>query len=82
MPSTEQELRLKTQVKVEFTGGLVVKPGDKLVLATPQHLSMGQAEDAREILRHRLPGVDFVFIDQCSGMAVYRADPEEASDAS
>lgn len=54
----------------------LVRPGDKLVIGTPLKLSHGQVEEARQRLGRQLPGVDMVLITECTGLAVYREEPQ------
>jgi hypothetical protein len=59
------------EVSAEYTG-LVVRPGDKLVVAISRRLNMQEADDIDKFFAAKLPGVEVVPIDNCVGLAVYR----------
>lgn len=56
-----------------MTDEIIIRPGDRLVVRTAQHLSHKEAVEWRALLAERLPGVDTTFIvaDQ---LLVYRPE--------
>lgn len=60
------------KVRAELGNAVVVRPGDKLVIARTDRLTHEQASVIRTALAERLPGVDIILVDECSGLAVYR----------
>jgi hypothetical protein len=64
------------KISAELDNAVIVRPGDKLICATPHALSHDQAAAITAHLRKRLPRVSIVIIDQCSGLAVYRDEPQ------
>lgn len=60
------------QVRAELGNAVTVRPGDKLVYATPATLSRQEAGTVKARFAELLPGVEVVIADQCSGLAVYR----------
>lgn len=59
------------EIEAQYTG-LVVRPGDKLVVTVARRMSMKEEHDAREYIQRSIPGVEIVFITEATGMAVYR----------
>lgn len=66
------------KIRAELGNAVIVRPGDKLVIATPQRLSAQQAHDMMDYLAERLPGVGGVFVSECTGLAVYRESDDTA----
>ena len=62
------------EIEAQYTG-LVVRPGDRLVLAFPGRMNMQNANELSEYLERLLPGVIIVPIEGVSGMAVFRDEP-------
>ena len=63
------------KIRTELDNAVVVRPGDKLVVGVSTRLDMATAHEIKRRLGERLPGVEIVIIDQCSGLAIYRDDP-------
>lgn len=78
MASMPEEHVLK--FRAELGNAVVVRPGDKLVIARTDRISYKQAGDIKTAMAQRLPGVEIVLVDQCSGLAVYR-DEQPDDDA-
>lgn len=62
------------KVRAELGNAVIVRPGDKLVIGTPGRLTQHEAETIKARIAEKLPGVEAVIIDSCSGLAVYRPD--------
>jgi hypothetical protein len=62
--------RHSIEVDVHASVG-IVRPGDKLVIATGRHLDMHEAEQLMTRLREQLPGVEIVPVE-ASALIVYR----------
>lgn len=65
------------KVAVDFDGvklaaGLVVRPGDTLILLAQMRHSMAEVEELRARLAERLPGVPVVVLEGFEQAAVYR----------
>ena len=62
----------------EIAEGLVVRPGDTLILRLPAAMSVEQfarfRADVEPMLVEKLPGVEVVFFGGVEQMAVYRPD--------
>jgi hypothetical protein len=67
------------KVRAELDNALVVRPGDKLVIALAKPIDMATFGQIRERITGRLPGVETVIIDGVSGLAVYRASDDTAA---
>ena len=52
----------------------IVRPGDKLVIGINDILTQEQWDTIKEEAAKRLPGVEVVGIDSCSGLVVYRGE--------
>lgn len=61
---------MDTPVVVE---GLVIRPGDKVLIAVPKEITLDQAQGLADDLREKFPGVDFGVLVGATGMAVQRA---------
>lgn len=63
--------------------GLVVRPGDSLIVAVPDAVSPGDADELRAKVLRRLPGlVDVLIISKAASLAAFRpGDLEVPSDA-
>lgn len=57
--------------------GLVVHPGDTLIVGFASRLTMQQVDQVTHRLGGRIPGVDVIVLDQVRQLAVYR--PEGAA---
>lgn len=66
------------EVEAQYTG-LVVRPGDKLVVCISRRMSMAEEHDARQVIQQRLPGVEITFITEATGMAIYRDEEGKAA---
>jgi len=64
-------------VRAELDNAVVVRPGDKLVVATHRPISVEHARLIVAELGVKLPGVEIVLADGVSALAVYRADDAE-----
>ena len=53
--------------------GLVIRPGDKVLIILPKEVPMGQALQISDNLKEHFPGTEFQFIVGATGMAVQRA---------
>lgn len=58
----------------KFASGIVIRPGDKLVLGYEKRLSVQEADAIIGHFAAKLPGVEIVLVDQIAHMAVYRPD--------
>lgn len=76
MAAIPQTSKHVVEIETQYTG-LVVRPGDKLVIATNQRPTMELADRMRQHLEGVLPGVELVIIPQATGLAVYRNEAEE-----
>lgn len=66
------------EIEAQYTG-LVVRPGDKLVVSIARRMSMKEEHDAREVISSKLPGVELVIITEATGMVVYRDEEGRAA---
>ena len=58
--------------------GLIVRPGDTLLLRTDQHLSDAELDELRERVREKLPDLaGIAVLEGFTALAVYRPDPPE-----
>jgi hypothetical protein len=57
--------------------GLIVRPGDTLLLCTEQRLSDAEVDDLRMRVREKLPDLaGIAVLEGFAALAVYRPDPE------
>lgn len=63
------------QIKAELGNAVVVRPGDKLIVARSDRISMQDGERLKARIGELLPGVEAVIISECTGLAVYRDEP-------
>jgi len=62
--------------------GLVVRPGDSLIVAIPDHVSQHEADDLKRKILDRLPGLaEVIVIPRATSMAAFRPDADEVPDA-
>lgn len=63
--------------------GLVVRPGDSLIVATPEYLSPADLDELRTKIAGRLPGLaEVIVIPRVTSMAAFRPEtPQEIHDA-
>jgi hypothetical protein len=63
--------------------GLVVRPGDSLIVATPDHLEPDEAEALKRKIMRRMPGLaEVIVITRVTSMAAFRPEtPQEIHDA-
>lgn len=61
---------------VRLTTTAVVGPGEKLIVARTDRISMADAERLKARIAELLPGVDVVIISECSGLGIYRDDSQ------
>jgi hypothetical protein len=59
---------------VDNLRGLVIRPGDKLVIAFNRSLSEDEYREVRDVIRSRMPDVPVLIVEDAAGVAVYRAD--------
>ena len=62
-------------IRAELDNAVTVRPGDKLVIGFSGMLNESQAAEIKQRLADRLPGVEFVLIDTCTSLVVYRDEP-------
>lgn len=62
-------------VKAKLDNAVVVRPGDKLVLAYADSLDADTARTIKERVAELLPGVEAVLIDGPVNVIVYRDEP-------
>lgn len=56
--------------------GLIVRPGDSLLISFAERISDAEFEELQQELSDRLPGLDkIVVFENVTAMAVYRPDP-------
>lgn len=67
--SEEFAARLK-----EYNDGLVVRPGDTLIVRIGTNVTRDTAEQLRAAVLQRLPGLADVVLIGADGLAVYRPD--------
>jgi hypothetical protein len=72
-PSTRRG-RAEVEVKLSLQNGVVVQPGDTLVLVTSGHLSDAEIADLEQELTTRLPGVAVTVAEGFDQALVYRPD--------
>ena len=60
------------KVRAELGNAVIVRPGDKLVVARSDTISMEDGARLKAVIASKLPGVEVVIVSQCSGLAVYR----------
>jgi hypothetical protein len=66
-----------------ISAGLVVRPGDILIVAHPGRINAARAAEIKAKLRDRLPGLsDVVIIGDGMTVAAFRPDPEDSHAAS
>lgn len=53
--------------------GMVIKPGDNVLITLPKDVPMGQALQVQDRLKAKFPGVTFEILVGVSGMAVQHA---------
>lgn len=64
-----------TNLSIQVLEGLVVRPGDTLILSFDRHLTDAEYTRIREDLRACLPGIaNLAVVEGASAMAVYRPD--------
>lgn len=61
-------------IRLELDNGILVRPGDTLVVGVNRALSQHEAHVLTERLAEKLPDVPVVIIDQCTGLAVHQPD--------
>lgn len=54
--------------------GLVIRPGDTLIVSVQQRLTPEHADELKRKLAKRLPGVESVVMDSGTQVAVYRPE--------
>lgn len=54
--------------------GLVVRPGDTLIVASSQRITRQAADHIKTELTERLPGIKAVVMDNVGQLAVYRPE--------
>lgn len=58
--------------------GLVVRPGDALIVAVPDALSVADVDELRDKVMRRLPGLaEVIVITRVTSMAAFRPDLQE-----
>ncbi|HEY9353376.1 MAG TPA: hypothetical protein VIP28_09010 [Nocardioides sp.] len=60
--------------------GLIVRPGDTLIIVWKAPLSEERAEILKARVRDRIPGLHDVVVVNADGLAVYRPDPVSGDD--
>jgi hypothetical protein len=55
-------------------GGVVVRPGDTLIVGFHPALSLDQSNAIKERIAESLPGVRIAVMDQVAAMTVYRPE--------
>lgn len=68
-------------VVMRLESAALVRPGDRLVVASPVEMSMAEMHEMRERVATALPGVGLVIVDRCSGLAVYRPEDDAPAEA-
>ncbi|MEV3980787.1 hypothetical protein [Nonomuraea sp. NPDC049758] len=57
-------------------GATVVRPGQTLVVCSPHRLSAMQADEIKQRIAARLPGVEVCLLPEVSQVLVYEADDD------
>lgn len=65
----EHVVKFRTEMDAPM---VVLRPGDKLIIARQQRMTMAEAVAIRERVALTLPGVEAVIIDGADMLAVYR----------
>ncbi len=59
----------------QIVQGLVIRPGDKLLLVFNDHQTMAAMDEIRTAIEECLPGVQAVIFEGVQQLAVYRPGP-------
>lgn len=70
----ENNMAAEAQNDTPVVTGLVIKPGDSVLLTTGEDWSAEHAQNVMHALRDRFPDAEFTIISGISGLAVYEGD--------
>lgn len=72
-PPPRSRSRNSIEIDVDANVG-IVRPGDKLVVATCRQLDLAEAEQMQRQLAENLPGVEAIILSGADSLVVYRGE--------